>query len=567
MRSMNILATILFWAGPAAAALSDMTVSVRDNAGALRATFSNTESITLHQRVRNDTDESPAQVVFTFYIKDAAGAILFKHEGNAAPGTPGLAQSQLSGLQISRFYTVPGKYYFVGKAVLGAGTLESSPSEFTVASPNITLIYPPSGSRDLSDSPLTFRWSSSGAARYRVTVADNPGMNIPVHTGTNAGESFYSYPVMPTEPREQLVGGQIYYWKVEGLDAAGARISESLTYNFSMRSESSSQSRNVMVKNVAMTTAVPDWERPISFKAAVYNGGGTGESNISLRFSLGGLQAGDSPKQIETLLPGQTAEYSFTAYAPADQAQSLAVACVDIFDDNIPDNCKTLLVSRTQAPSGGTSSSRQLTYEEMWQAILRRLGPEAAAELEGYTFSAISCPSCTGDELQELFRQLLSGEAELVSAGLTGGEEAGAAASAAPSLAEGTEGPQDLPGLELADFSEWSGYGDALGGDKPLMFAVRGRREWKKVWEAVAAGDVPEINFSRRMVLVMVAGPRDDAEAIRLLGSRRTEKGLYFDYYLIAAPRGRRPAGRAVLFKAVDRSDEQVLFNRIDVGR
>ena len=566
MRSIKAVLILLLWAGPASAALSDMSVSVRDNAGSVRATFSNTESITLHQQVRNDTDASPSQVAFVFKVLNPAGAIAFKHTGNAAPGTPGLAQTQLSGLQIARFYSTPGQYIFRGEATLDGVTLTADIS-FTVASPNITLIYPPSGSRDLSDTPLTFRWTSSGAARYRVTVADNPSLNIPVHTGTNNGESSYSYPIAPSEPREQLVGGQVYYWKVEGIDAAGNKISESLTYSFSMRSESSSQSRNVMVKNVSVTTAVLDWEQPITFKAAVYNGGGTSESNISLRFSLGGIQAQDSPKAIEMLASGQTVEYSFTAFAPADQDQSLAVACVDIFDDNIPDNCKTLLVSRSQAPAGGTSSSRQLTYEEMWQAILQRLGPEAAAELQGYTFSAISCPSCTGDELQDIFLQLLSGEAELISASITGADGSGAAATTAEASADDSAGPQGVLGLDAADFTEWSGYSDAFANDKPLMFAARSRKEWRKAWETVASGDAPEINFSRKMVLVMVAGPRDNAEAVRILGSRKTDKGTYFDYYLIAAPKGRAPSGRAVLFKLADRSDGEIGFNRIDVGR
>lgn len=574
MRVMNAVLTVLLCAGPAAAALSDMAVSVRDNTGSARSTFSNTESITLHQQVRNDTDESPMLVGFVFQIIGPSGAVEFQHTGNAAPGTPGLAQTQLSGLQISRFYSTPGQYIFKGKTkVITAGETIADPGvttasvNFTVASPNITLIYPPSGSRDLSDNPLTFRWTSSGAARYRVTVADNPSLNIPVHSGTNNGESSYSYPAVPSEPREQLVGGQVYYWKVEGLDAIGNKISESLTYSFSMRSESSTQSRNVMVKNVSMTTAVLDWEKPISFKAAVYNGGGTTESNISLRFSLGGIQAQDSPRAIETLASGQTVEYSFTAFAPADQDQSLAVACVDIFDDNIPDNCKTLLVSRSQAPAGGTSASRQLTYEEMWQAILQRLGPEAAAELQGYTFSAISCPNCTGDELQDIFLQLLSGEAELVSASVTGDDGTGASAATSDASADDSAGPQGVMGLDMADFEEWSGYSDGFANDKPLMFAARNRKEWRKAWETVASGDAPEINFSRKMVLVMVAGPRDNAEAIRILGSRKTDKGVFFDYYLIAAPRGRAPSGRAVLFKLADKHDEDVRFNRIDVGR
>ena len=121
--------------------LSGQAASVHDSAGTERQTFSNAETITLRQKVTNAVT-SPNPIAFTFKILSPAGAVLFSHAGNSAPGTAGTAQTQLAGISINSFYTAPGNYTFTGTASLDGETVTKSAS-FLISSPNITLIYPP----------------------------------------------------------------------------------------------------------------------------------------------------------------------------------------------------------------------------------------------------------------------------------------------------------------------------------------------------------------------------------------------------------------------------------------
>ena len=150
----NIFAGFILAAGLAApagaATLTAVSATVNDVSGAIRATFSSGESITLRQAV-TVTGTGVGQVTFRFVIKSPAGAAVFTHNGNAAPSTPGGAQSQLAGIPISAFYSVPGPYTYVPEAALDGTTIYPAPVTFTISSPNITLVYPPNGAaRSLS---------------------------------------------------------------------------------------------------------------------------------------------------------------------------------------------------------------------------------------------------------------------------------------------------------------------------------------------------------------------------------------------------------------------------------
>ena len=189
-----------------------------------------------------------------------------------------------------------------------------------------------------------------------MTVSDNAALYNPAHAGVNSGESLYVYPANPSQEREQLVAEQVYYWKVEGLDAANNVISQSNIYNFSLKAQASSQSRNLSIASLALSAAVADYSAPMTFKAVLYNNGSSAESNVSVRLTLGGQAASDSPKPVASISAGESQTINFTAFMPVDQEQSLAVACVDLFDDNVPDNCKTTLISKNTgvpATSGG----------------------------------------------------------------------------------------------------------------------------------------------------------------------------------------------------------------------
>jgi len=313
---LALICCLLLPAASRAANITGTGASVHDSAGAARSTFSNSETITLRQSV-NIAENSPTSdsVDFTFEILNAAGAAVFTHAGNSAPGTQGGAQTQLAGISINSFYSSPGNYTFRAKATLDAETVTQT-AAFLISSPNITLIYPPNGARGLSDNPLTFRWTASGASRYRVTVADNASLYNELHSAVNAGESYYSYPADPSEPRERLVPEQVYYWKVEGLDASNNKISESNVYTFSLKGQASSTTRNVAVTLLEVTTPALDFEKPINFKAVLYNSGSATESNISVKMSLGGLSAQDSPKPVMTIGPGEQVALTFTAFMP-----------------------------------------------------------------------------------------------------------------------------------------------------------------------------------------------------------------------------------------------------------
>lgn len=580
MRKSILIMAALAASLPAGAGAQNLTgqgAGVYDSAGGARQTFTTAESITLRQSVSNSVT-SLNSIAFTFKIKNPSGAEVFSHSGNSAPGTAGTAQTQLAGIAISSFYSAPGNYTFVGTASLDAETVTQQ-AAFMISSPNITPIYPPYGARGLADKPLTFRWTASGATRYRVTVSDNAGLYNALHTAVNAGESSYSYPENPSEPRAQLVPDQVYYWKVEGLDASNNKISESSVYNFSMKSQASAQTRNVSVSALTLSAPVLDFGKPINMKATLSNSGSATESNISIKLSIGGIAAQDSPKQVLTISPGEKQELSFTAFMPQGQEQGLAVACADLFDDNMQDNCKTMLLSKTSGAPAAGGARKKLSYDEMFQEILKRLGPEAAKALEGYTFESLSCAGCTQEDLSAIISALISGEAELVDASVldAGGGTTSSAkeTSASASSSSGGETAGDVleSALDLAPVrhdtpGEWTGYMEPPSPKAPSFFVVRDRKQWKKVWALLSPDeDHPDVDFGSKMVVGVVAAPQDNAEAVRILGRRKTDEGMAFDYYVIEAAEGQKPALAAYIFKLYDRSEDKADFKRLDVKR
>lgn len=574
---MKTLAAI-FLAGAmaASAAAQNLTAqgaSVADASGAERATFSSAESVTLRQKV-SITATSPNPVSFTFKIIAPSGAAVFSHSGNSAPGTSGGAQSQLAGISIPSFYTIPGLYTFKAVAVLDAETVTQQ-ATFMISSPNITLIYPPNGVRGLSDDPLIFRWTASGASRYRITVADNAGLYNAAHVAVNSGEALYSYPANPSQPREQLVPDQVYYWRVEGLDASNNAISESNTYSFSRKSQATSQSRNVAITALDLSSPALDYEKPLNFKAVLSNTGSTTESNISVKMSLGGIPAQDSPKQVITIAPGEKREIPFTAFMPAGQDEGLAVACADLFDDNMTDNCKTRLLSKNSGDVTQTKPPKKLSYDEMFQEILKRLGPDAAKALEGYTFESLTCAGCSQDDLAAIISALISGEAQLVNASVldlgagasAGQPQAAASSSGETAAAEPVETNLDIAEIKDGTPGEWTGFTEPLKTRGGSGMVIRDRKEWKKFWKTISAEEVPDVDFGAKMVVGIIAGKGDRAESVRILGQRKTDDGIAFDYYFIEAPAGEKVDLSAYLLKLYDRSEEKAEFKRLDVKK
>jgi hypothetical protein len=390
------------WAGP----LTSQGASVLDLSNVPRTTFSSNERIALTQQVNNG-GFSASRVQFSFFIDAPSGSTVFSHTGNQAPGAVGNSAAKISGVNISQFFTGPGIYTMRAQATLDGQTVTQTKT-FTVSSPNIILIYPPNGSVDLSDKPVTLRWSSSGAQRYRVTVGDNPSFFNSVFSQETIGnEDFLSYPENPSDERQNLSAGTVYYWKVEGLDSSGNKVAESaVPFSFSV-AQSGALTRDLAVTSLQPTAVSAS---AYSFRVVVENLGGTSESNIQLKFSLGGLPAAGSPTQLPLMAPLSAKEYTYTVEFPADQNQSLAVACLEFFDDNVPNNCKTLNITRSQATDAdGTvfGADRQLTDDELWAAISELLR-EQGVSLEEYGLISVDGQLTTA-QLEELLAQLRSG--------------------------------------------------------------------------------------------------------------------------------------------------------------
>lgn len=444
--------------------ISPSGIFIKDSAGADRNQFSNNERITLTARLNNAVT-SANRVQFVFRISNQGGSEVFRHTGNSVPGTVGNSASQVSGIPISRFFSGPGIYTFTADATLDAQTVAQSLT-FAVSSPNIILIYPPSGARDVAERPLTFRWSASGAARYRVTVGKNPSLSTDSYDEMTAGaENFLAYPDNPSGGDRAKLGageGQVYYWRVQGLDAAGNVVAQSeVPYNFTV--QTAGLTRDMAIVGLDPTGRVGQM---LSFAIRVANQGGTTETNVPLRFSLGGLPAPGTPLSLPQMSPGDTREYTFETEIPRDQGQSLAIACVEFFDDNVPNNCKTIQVTRPTDSTGdsGFGQGGLLTKEQLWDALKQML-IQLGLDPDDFEPESFDPPMTAGD-MQALLDQLSKGQVQI---GLSG-PPIGAPpppsvipppVSAAPLAPTGPAAP---PPPELAKADEvWTALFDKLG--------------------------------------------------------------------------------------------------------
>jgi hypothetical protein len=569
LRILALAASAALAAGPAQAALTAGGVAALDGSGNTRTTYTNTETIALRQIVTNSV-ASDSMIAFIFTIYNPSGGAVFRHEGNSARATLGNSNSQLSGLAISRFYNVPGVYKFRAEARLGADIVIQEAS-FQISSPNINLIYPPNGARGLTDKPLTFRWVASGASTYKVTVGEGPGLYPLKHTGSSPS-GLYAYPENPGETEKLSMDPSIYYWKVEGLDAGGSKIAESNVYSFSLKSESGSQSKNVAVTSLEVIGGGTDFTQEIQFMVVVQNTGGQSVTNVALKMTLGGMPSPESPKDITMLAAGARENRTFKAFMPAGQEEGLAVACVDVFDDNIPDNCKTKLISRSagQGSIEGTKETRKLSYQEMWDEIVKRLGGDAAKALDGYTFDTIDCTNCSEGELNDIMLALMSGQASL-SGSLVADPVQGTASALGASVETAAALPEEEKELdvEMAEpgkekDQEWSGFTTAVKTGTPFFYTVQGKRAWQKVWEMFSSEEAPRVDFDEKTVVGIIAGVDNKADGVRLIARRQVGEVTVFDYYMIeaTAPNPAVP----YIFKTFDKVEGKSEFKRIDVG-
>ena len=575
----NILLAVLLISAPAARAglLTGQGVAVLDLTNSQRAAFSTNESIGFQQIVNNGVD-SPNRIFFAFSVTAPNGNIVFRHAGNSVRGTVGNAASQVSGIAITGFLQGPGIYTLSATATLDGVSVVQTQT-FTISSPNILLIYPPNGSQNLSDSPLTFQWYSSGAITYRVTVGDNASLYNALFTQTtSAGANSLSYPQNPVDARQRLSTGQTYWWKVEGLDLNGNVVAQSQNpFNFSVAS--TALTRDMAVTELEVSGA-PDSGGNIPFRVTVVNQGNTTESNIPLRVTLGGLTAPGSPFDVPQMSPSDVQTFSVAAPIPTGMNESLAIACLTIFDDTVGNNCKTVAVTRATAISSAAFSgdSSLLSGEQIWQAI-QQLLKEQGTNLDDYSFSDME-GSLTRDELAALLDQLRQGQAQ---ANLTGpplpvAPPAQVALPSAPN--EEPAAPEDSSSAPAPVVDEqprtvvqernWSGMARPLA-PRTLFFSLKKEGNWRRLWTRLSEEPVPEVDFTEHTIVAIIAGGRVDADRVEIEDFRSLSSVLTVRYRLVAYARPfavekKKPALRKTVpysLVVIPRTALKVKFERI----
>lgn len=420
-----LLAVLLGAALPARAGtrvaglLSAQGVNVLDATNAPRQIFSSNETIGFSQTIFNGA-LSPNRTAFSFAVFAPNGNKTFTQSGNAVPGSVGNAAAQISGVAIAGFYQGPGVYTLKAYANLDGVTIEQDKS-FTISSPNILLIYPPNGATGLTDNPLTFQWFSSGASSYRITISDNPGLYNPIQVqSVPGGSNSFTYPQNPNpiDPRSKLSAGQVYYWKVEGLDTNLNAIAASpVPFSFSVAS--TALTRDLAVTDLSASGS-PDAGGNIPFTVTVKDQGSTTETGVQLKFTVGGLPAAASPITLPALSPGDQKTIAVSAPIPTDMNTALAIACLTIFDDDSTNNCKTMSVTRavslsTSASSFSNTGAGLQSADQIWQAIENILQAQGT-DLSDYNLVSME-GSLTRDELTALLDQLRAGQASAIVSG------------------------------------------------------------------------------------------------------------------------------------------------------
>ncbi|PCI36123.1 MAG: hypothetical protein COB53_10275 [Elusimicrobia bacterium] len=574
------------WAG----LLTTTGIEVLDITGAARASFSNNEKIRMQAKV-NNASLSSNFIRFTFKITNPAGKQVFSHTGNAVPGRVGNAATRVSGLPIDRIFTGPGIYTLTSTAELDGQTVSQS-ATFTVSSPNILLLYPPNGAQEVGDKPLIFRWNSSGATKYRITVGETPSFfNSVFQENTTGGQDFFSYPENPSDSRARLASGTNYYWKVEGLDAAGNVIATSdVPYSFSVAAASLTRDLAVTSLSVLSKTGLS-----INFRASVVNQGGTTETNLALKFSMGGLPAPGSPVTMGSMLPGLSKDYDFTVIFPDDQSQSLAIACIEFFDDNVANNCKSMQIEKPPVEGGSDSGqifsdARVLTKEELWDQISKLL-QSMGMDFGEYDLIEMD-QSLTMEDLQALLDELQRGLADVEVTGPPPDAEE-PPAYIPPPVSGG--GPIDSvsPELEIDDKSDgqtieealaaekeraleaaiigkdWRGIVPAMSG-RVLKLVLRVVSDFEKFWDRISNEDPPAIDFRKFMLVGVVAGSRERANGLDIEEVRETPQGLQVSYGMMvdaSAKVGQERAAVPYHIMVIPRSGLAVDFKRVKRGR
>ena len=298
------------------------------------------------------------------------------------------------------------------------------------------------------------------------------------------------------------------------------------------------------------------------------------------------MPASGSPVLIPALGPGEQKDLSFTAFLPQDQQEGLAVVCIDVFDDNVSDNCKSRLVSRKASITGGAAGAgRTLSPQELWEILKKRLGADAADALAGYDLSSLTCDGCQGSELNDLIISLLSGDSQIAWSNLpqlkevpgqTGGGIPGISQAFQSAAEPETGAGSFLLSLDVPDsppvavkkkgemLDEWYGMTMAFPSKNVRTMIINNQKEWKKLWAIIAKDEAPGIDFKKFMVLGLVAGRNENAVEIKILEVQPLASKVMARYYVIEAPQTHELKGQAYRLKLVELNDKEVEFKKLN---
>ncbi|OGS34112.1 MAG: hypothetical protein A2474_01250 [Elusimicrobia bacterium RIFOXYC2_FULL_34_12] len=306
------------------------TVYVTDQRGTIRTNFSDTEKVNLNVSISNTT--AIDRISFIFEIYDPSGNKKFSHSGNSIPGSIGDGGSSVRFVPITNFFSSNGTY----KLVVFANTTMKE-ATFTIYAPNLTLTYPSNYARDLTDKPLVFRWVSSGAPKYRIYVDDDAAFFNCIFTDDTM-QTQYAYPSEPSDTRQKLAAGTVYYWKIEALDEAGSTIIKTpVPYNFTIKSTAIT----ITAKDIAITDmSLLNNVVVISLK----NLGGKSESMIPISLYLNGIL--QKTINIDNIMQNEVKTVSIT---PNISGNVVAMATITFDDDNTKNNIYTKQLTITQA--------------------------------------------------------------------------------------------------------------------------------------------------------------------------------------------------------------------------
>lgn len=420
---VTTVALLALTVSPSWAALEGKGAAAVDTAGNSRTNFNSTESIGFLQKV-NNTASSLNLIAFTYNVTDPNNKQVFSHSGNAAPGLiTGESASQITGISVSQIYTVPGNYTLTTTASLDGQTLTQQ-ATFNISSPILTLLYPSNGATDLIASPLTFTWSGSGASRYRVSVDDDISFYNTLFIGlTNGSETSFNYPDNPTDSRQKLAAGQLYYWKIEGLDANGNKVSEAGTpFTFTLF-RASSKSRDIAVTNIEVLPELPVDEIGVyAFGVTIKNQGNQTESNIPVNLYVNGVPAKNTGNPMTSIAPLETQRLIMQGAVPSNMTMAIALATVDFFDDNVQNNRMTInidvreLIARESAARPRTRAP-MYTFALVWNVVREALfNPFIFREIGNYRPVSWQAQGLSQDQANELMEDLKTGRAKIVRA-------------------------------------------------------------------------------------------------------------------------------------------------------